>query len=165
MIFFLRNLSFNAASTTALLPTASSGAPSGGESGPEVDEFRREVNVSREQTRMQCKQLHDLDLRMRQSEQSLMSREQELQQLLEQLYIQEIYADNAIESAITSTPASSTTTSTSTCKSPTPNNAALLSPTPKVVNQQTQNNGKFSSLFSFWIKLKQIRCVIVCHID
>ena len=50
---------------------------------------------------------------MRQSEQSLMSREQELQQLLEQLYIQEIYADNAIENAITNTPASSSTNSTS----------------------------------------------------
>jgi len=40
---------------------------------------------------------------MKQNEQSLMSKEQELQHLLEELYIQEIYADNALESAITST--------------------------------------------------------------
>ena len=70
---------------------------------PETMELRKEVNMSREQTRLQCKQLHDLDLRMRQNEQSLMMKEQQLQQLLEELYIQEIYADNAIESAITNT--------------------------------------------------------------
>jgi len=66
----------------------------------ETVELRNEVNYSREQTRIQCKQLHDLDLRMRQNEQSLMVKEQQLQQLLEELYIQEIYADNALESAI-----------------------------------------------------------------
>jgi hypothetical protein len=67
---------------------------------PETIELRQEVYMSREQTRLQCKQLHDLDLRMRQSEQSLMLKEQQLQQLLEELYIQEIYADNALESVI-----------------------------------------------------------------
>lgn len=61
---------------------------------PETLELRKEVNVSREQTRLQCKQLHDLDLKMRQNEQSLMLKEQQLQQLLEELYIQEIYSDN-----------------------------------------------------------------------
>lgn len=70
----------------------------------ETVELRNEVNYSREQTRIQCKQLHDLDLRMRQNETSLMVKEQQLQQLLEELYIQEIYADNALETAITTTP-------------------------------------------------------------
>lgn len=62
---------------------------------PEVVELRKEVNNSREQTRIQCKQLHDLDLRMRQNEQNLMLKEQELNQLLEQLYVQEVYTDNS----------------------------------------------------------------------
>ncbi len=70
---------------------------------PETEELRKEVNYSREQTRLQCKQLHDLDMCMKQNEQSLMSKEQELQHLLEELYIQAIYADNALESAITNT--------------------------------------------------------------
>ena len=61
---------------------------------PEVVELRKEVNNSREQTRIQCKQLHDLDLKMRQNEQNLMLKEQELNQLLEQLYVQEVYTDN-----------------------------------------------------------------------
>ncbi|RNA22567.1 hypothetical protein BpHYR1_046939 [Brachionus plicatilis] len=60
---------------------------------PEVVELRKEVNNSREQTRIQCKQLHDLDHKMRQSEQNLMLKEQELNQLLEQLYVQEVYTD------------------------------------------------------------------------
>ena len=64
---------------------------------PEVVELRKEVNNSREQTRIQCKQLHDLDLRMRQNEQTLMLKEQELNQLLEQLYVQEVYTDNVHE--------------------------------------------------------------------
>lgn len=64
---------------------------------PEVVELRKEVNNSREQTRIQCKQLHDLDLRMRQNEQNLMLKEQELNQLLEQLYVQEVYTENAQE--------------------------------------------------------------------
>lgn len=42
-------------------------------------------------------------MRMKQNEQSLMLKEQELQQLLEELYIQEIYADNALETAIVNT--------------------------------------------------------------
>lgn len=67
---------------------------------PESRELKKEVNYSREQTRLQCKQLHDLDMCMKQNEQSLMGKEQELQQLLEELYIQEIYADSAIESGI-----------------------------------------------------------------
>lgn len=70
---------------------------------PETVELRKEVNYSREQTRIQCKQLHDIDMRMKQNEQSLMLKEQELQQLLEELYIQEIYADNALETAIVNT--------------------------------------------------------------
>lgn len=61
---------------------------------PEVFELRKEVNSSREQTRIQCKQLHDLDLKMRQNEQNLMLKEQELNQLLEQLYVQEVYTDS-----------------------------------------------------------------------
>jgi hypothetical protein len=68
---------------------------------PETLELRKEVTLSREQTRLQCKQLHDLDAKMRSNEQTLMVREQQLQQLLEELYIQEIYADNAWEKAIT----------------------------------------------------------------
>ena len=67
---------------------------------PEMAELRKEVTLSREQTRLQCKQLHDLDAKMRTNEHSLMMREQQLQQLLEELYIQEIYADNALEEAI-----------------------------------------------------------------
>lgn len=70
---------------------------------PETEELRKEVNYSREQTRLQCKQLHDLDMRMKQNEQNLMEKEQEVQQLLEELYIQEIYADNVLETAITNT--------------------------------------------------------------
>ena len=97
---------------------------------------------SREQTRVQCKQLHDLDLRMRQSEQSLMSREQELQQLLEQLYIQEIYADNAIENAITNTPA---TTSTSTTTSTTSSSTNASSNTSTTTNN---TNNSAASLVS-----------------
>lgn len=68
---------------------------------PETAELRKEVTLSREQTRLQCKQLHDLDAKIRSNEQSLMIREQQLQQLLEELYIQEIYADNALEKALT----------------------------------------------------------------
>ena len=79
---------------------------------PETLELRNEVNYSREQTRLQCKQLHDLDMRMKQNEQSLMAKEQQLQQLLEELYIQEIYADNALETAITGAPPASTTATT-----------------------------------------------------
>jgi len=81
-------------------PTRSQSALNLLNDSPETIELRQEVYMSREQTRLQCKQLHDLDLRMRQSEQSLMHKEQQLQQLLEELYIQEIYADNALESAI-----------------------------------------------------------------
>lgn len=62
---------------------------------PEIIELRKDVNQSREQTRIQCKQLHDLDLRMRQNEQNLMLKEQELNQLLEQLYVQEVYTEEA----------------------------------------------------------------------
>ena len=79
---------------------------------PETVELRNEVNYSREQTRLQCKQLHDLDMRMKQNEQSLMAKEQQLQQLLEELYIQEIYADNALETAITGAPAAPPTNTT-----------------------------------------------------
>lgn len=68
---------------------------------PETAELRKEVTLSREQTRLQCKQLHDLDAKIRTNEHSLMMREQQLQQLLEELYIQEIYADNALEKALT----------------------------------------------------------------
>lgn len=76
--------------------------PSGlGAETPETIELRKEVTLSREQTRLQCKQLHDLDAKMRSNEQNLMIREQQLQQLLEELYIQEIYADNVLEKAIT----------------------------------------------------------------
>lgn len=70
---------------------------------PETAELRKEVALSREQTRLQCKQLHDLDAKMRSNEHNLMMREQQLQQLLEELYIQEIYADNAFEKALTNT--------------------------------------------------------------
>jgi hypothetical protein len=101
-------------------------------SSPEIDEFRKEVNMSRETSRLQCKQLHDLDLLNKQNDQSLKSRETELQQLLEQLYIQEVYTDKAIEDAIKNTPETSSTTTTAilstannnnnnnniTCKSP-----------------------------------------------
>lgn len=80
---------------------------------PETEELRKEVNYSREKTRLQCKQLHDLDMRMKQNEQNLMSREQELQQLLEELYIQEIYADNVLETAITNTTPNRPTTPSS----------------------------------------------------
>ena len=82
-----------------LSPSSAAAAATAAES-VETVELRNEVNYSREQTRLQCKQLHDLDLRMRQNEQSLMVKEQQLQQLLEELYIQEIYADNALETAI-----------------------------------------------------------------
>jgi hypothetical protein len=64
----------------------------------ETIELRKEVSLSREQTRIQCKQLHDLDAKMRLSEQNLLLKEQQLQQLLEDLYVQEIYADNVIDS-------------------------------------------------------------------
>ena len=67
---------------------------------PETAELRKEVNCSREQTRLQCKQLHDIDVRMRHKEQSVAAKEQEVQRLLEELYIQEIYAEGAIEAAI-----------------------------------------------------------------
>lgn len=69
---------------------------------PETAELRKEVTLSREQTRLQCKQLHDLDAKMRSNEHNLMMREQQLQQLLEELYIQEIYADNALEKELSS---------------------------------------------------------------
>ena len=57
--------------------------------GSEMSELRQQVNASREQTRMQCKQLHDLDLQTRQSEQAIQSKESQLKQLLEQLYIEQ----------------------------------------------------------------------------
>lgn len=90
----------------AVSPVAHQSSATANES-PETLELRKEVNLSREKTRMQCKQLHDLDLCMRQNEQSLMSKEQELHQLLEVMLVEEIYTENALEKAITSTNKSS----------------------------------------------------------
>lgn len=84
------------------VPPAAAGAGSLNTETPETAELRKEVTLSREQTRLQCKQLHDLDAKMRSNEHNLMLKEQQLQQLLEELYIQEMYADNALEKAITS---------------------------------------------------------------
>jgi len=110
---------------------------------PETEELRKEVNYSREQTRLQCKQLHDLDMCMKQNDQNLMTKEQELQNLLEELYIQEIYADNAIESAIISTANRPTTPSgqlhlnMSTFKL---NNSSSPSSINNVMNGNSKNN-------------------------
>lgn len=85
---------------TAANVCVSATSPTNVVESPETVELRKEVNASREQTRLQCKQLHDLDAKMRLNEQNLMMREQQYQQLLEELYIQEIYADNALEKAL-----------------------------------------------------------------
>jgi hypothetical protein len=61
---------------------------------PETVKLKKEVNQSREQTRVQCKELHDLDLRMRQNESVLNHKENELKNLLEELYLHEIYLDS-----------------------------------------------------------------------
>ena len=95
----------NQASSTAV--AAAAAASSNETTSTETLELRKEVSLSREQTRVQCKQLHDLDARMRLHEQSLAQKEQQLQQLLEELYIQEMYADDAVEAAILNTTSSS----------------------------------------------------------
>lgn len=59
---------------------------------PEVIKLKKEVSISREQTRVQCKELHDLDLRMRQNESQLTTKEQTLKSLLEDLYVQETFS-------------------------------------------------------------------------
>jgi hypothetical protein len=61
---------------------------------PETVKLKKEVTSSREQTRVQCKELHDLDLRMRQNESMLVHKENELKSLLEELYLHEIYMDS-----------------------------------------------------------------------
>ena len=61
---------------------------------PETAKLKKEVTQSREQTRVQCKELHDLDLRMRQNESVLVHKENELKTLLEELYLHEIYLDS-----------------------------------------------------------------------
>lgn len=80
--------------------TSLAGGASGGDS-VETMQLRKEVSLSREQTRIQCKQLHDLDAKMRLNEQSLALKEQQLQKLLEELYIEEMYADSALENEMT----------------------------------------------------------------
>jgi hypothetical protein len=103
-----RELNPNATQMAAVSPVAqSSAATSAANESPETLELRKEVNLSREMTRMQCKELHDLDLCMRQNEQSLMSKEQELHQLLEAMLVEEIYTENALETAIKNTSKSS----------------------------------------------------------
>ncbi len=81
------------------VPTSVAATTASGET-PETLELRKEVSLSREQTRIQCKQLHDLDAKMRMNEQNLLQKEQQLQQLLEELYIQEMYADDPLETVI-----------------------------------------------------------------
>ena len=61
---------------------------------PETAKLKKEVTLSREQTRVQCKELHDLDLRMRQNESILVNKENELKNLLEELYLHEVYLDS-----------------------------------------------------------------------
>lgn len=56
---------------------------------PETLMLKREVSASREQTRLQCKELHDLDVKMRHNETLLGSRENTLRSLLEELYLNE----------------------------------------------------------------------------
>lgn len=56
---------------------------------PETLMLKREVSASREQTRLQCKELHDLDVKMRHNETLLSSRENTLRSLLEELYLNE----------------------------------------------------------------------------
>lgn len=114
---------------------------------PETEELRKEVNYSREQTRLQCKQLHDLDMRMKQNEQNLMSKEQELQQLLEELYIQEIYADNVLETAITNTnttPNRPTTPSGNNLSGMNMSSFKLSANSPNSVNNLVSMNNKSS---------------------
>ncbi len=57
---------------------------------PETMKLKNDIYQSREQTRVQCKELHDLDLRMRHNDSLLINKEFELKQLLEELYLYEL---------------------------------------------------------------------------